>query len=262
MSDRLDRIVSAALRAGAAIMTIYDACIEAETKSDGSPVTQADRLAEAILLEALGADFPDIPVIAEEEAAAGRIPDVGERFFLVDPLDGTREFIGRNGEFTVNVGLIEAGAPRLGVICAPCLGRVFAADGASCWQGEVLDGAIVERRAMRVRAAPAEPVTVASRSHATPETARWLTRHAIRHVACRGSSLKFCLLAAGEADLYPRFGRTMEWDIAAGHAILQGAGGLVTTPEGEPLRYGKRDQHFANGDFIALGDPALLRLLR
>ena len=262
MSDRLDRIVSASLEAGAAAMAIYDAGITAETKSDGSPVTEADRQAEAILLKALTAGFPDIPVVAEEEAAAGRIPEIGERFFLVDPLDGTREFIGRNGEFTVNVGLVEAGLPRLGVIYAPCLGRIFAGDGDSCWQGEVEEGRITARRPMRVRPAPSEPVAVASRSHATPETAHWLERHAIRHIACRGSSLKFCLLASGEADLYPRFGRTMEWDTAAGQAILQCAGGLVVTPDGQPLRYGKRQNDFANGNFIALADPALLASLR
>ncbi|ALN71206.1 hypothetical protein M673_00685 [Aureimonas sp. AU20] len=265
MSERLDLIVSAALRAGAAIMAVYERGASVETKPDGSPVTEADRMAEAILLDALGRHFPDIPVVAEEEAAEGRVPAIGSRFFLVDPLDGTREFIGRNGEFTVNIGLVEDGTPTLGVIYAPCLGRVFAGEGESAWQGEVEEGEVVSRRAMSVRPAPHPPVAVASRSHCSTETTDWLDRHAICDVASRGSSLKFCLLASGEADLYPRFGRTMEWDTAAGQAILQSAGGRVITPDGLPLRYGKRgicrDTDFENGAFLAIGDPGLHRTL-
>lgn len=266
MSDRLDRLVSAALRAGSAISAIYERGARAETKRDGSPVTEADRTAETILLEALARDFPGIPTVAEEEVAAGRIPAVQDRFFLVDPLDGTREFLGRNGEFTVNIALIENGRPVLGVIHAPCLGRIFAGDEASAWQGRVEKGEIDACRAMRVRPAPAEPVALASRSHPSPDTAQWLERHAIRQVATCGSSLKFCLLAAGEADLYPRFGRTMEWDTAAGQAILEAAGGCVVTPDGKALRYGKRgataQADFENGAFLAFGDPALLNRLR
>ena len=265
MSDLLAPLVCAALRAGAAAAAIYERCVAPEWKADGSPVTEADRVAEAIILEALARDFPGVPVVAEEEAAAGRVPEIAERFFLVDPLDGTREFVGRNGEFTVNIALVEQGLPVCGVILAPCLHRIFAGDGASAWQGEVTaEGTVADRRPMRVRAAPPEPVAVASRSHPSPQTADWLARHAIRHIATRGSSLKFCLLAAGEADLYPRFGRTMEWDTAAGQAILESAGGRVVTPGGGPLRYGKRgasaETDFENGAFLAFGDPGLLPL--
>jgi 3'(2'), 5'-bisphosphate nucleotidase len=198
---------------------------------------------------ALRALAPDIPVVAEEAVAAGQVPVIGERFWLVDPLDGTKEFIGRNGEFTVNIALIEHGAPVLGVVGAPALGRVYA--------GAAGEGAWVEdaqgRRAIRCRPVPAEGLTVvASRSHGDAAALEaFLAGRRVASLATAGSSLKLCLLAAGEADLYPRLGRTMEWDIAAGHAVLAAAGGRVTTLQGEPLRYGKSG--FENPHFAAWG---------
>ncbi len=263
-SDLLAPLADAAIEAGAAILDIYHRGCAVERKGDGSPVTEADHAAEAIILRALGASFPGIPVVAEEECAAGRIPEVGARFFLVDPLDGTREFVGRNGEFTVNIALVEAGRATVGIVYAPCLGRLFAGSGETAWQGEVANGTVLRRDPIRVRPAPSEPVAVASRSHRTRETEAWLRRHAIRHVASRGSSLKFCLLAAGEADLYPRFGRTMEWDTAAGQAVLEAAGGQVVAPDGSPFGYGKAGPGglpFENGDFLAFGAPELARFV-
>ncbi|KQQ79039.1 3'(2'),5'-bisphosphate nucleotidase CysQ [Aureimonas sp. Leaf324] len=254
----LEPLCALALEAGACILRHYRPDVAVVTKGDGSPVTQADGEAEAIILEGLARLAPDIPVVAEEEAAAGRCPDASARFFLVDPLDGTREFITGNGEFTVNIALIESGVPVLGVVYAPALGRLFAGgpEGAWCRNGE--DG----RDPMRVRAAPGPLTVVGSRSHGSAETADFLERLPVAGFAACGSSLKFCMLAAGEADFYPRFGRTMEWDTAAGDAILRAAGGCVTTCDGQPLRYGKRQQahdaDFANPHFLAFGDPAIL----
>ncbi len=231
-------------------------------KGDGSPVTLADAEAEAIILAGLARIAPDIPVVAEEEAAAGRVPGACERFFLVDPLDGTREFITGNGEFTVNIALVEHGVPVMGVVFAPALGRLFAGCPAGAWSRDAGE----ERRAMRVRAMPPALTVVGSRSHGSPETDAFLRDLPVAGFAACGSSLKFCLLAAGEADFYPRFGRTMEWDTAAGDAILRAAGGLVTTCDGRPLAYGKREQagdaDFANPHFLAFGDPALAKVVR
>jgi 3'(2'), 5'-bisphosphate nucleotidase len=192
---------------------------------------------------------PDIPVISEEQAAAGLAPPAGERFWLVDPLDGTREFIQRNGEFTINIALIEAGAPTLGVVLAPALGRLFA--------GAVGHGARTHdasgERSITCRNAPAEGVTVvASRSHGDADALEiFLAEHKVAAQTSAGSSLKFCLVAAGEADLYPRLGRTMEWDTAAGHAVLAAAGGRVMTLDGMDLRYGKPG--LDNPHFVARG---------
>ncbi len=258
----VDPLADLAVAAGAAILRHYRPDVAVTRKGDGSPVTQADCDAEAVILDGLKRLAPGIPVVAEEEAAAGRVPEACARFFLVDPLDGTREFITGNGEFTVNIALIEDGVPVLGLVYAPALRRLFAGSTAGAWAAQG-DGA---RAAMRVRLAPAALTVVGSRSHGSPETDRFLDGLPIAGFAPCGSSLKFCLLAAGEADLYPRFGRTMEWDTAAGDAILRAAGGRVTTCDGEPLRYGKRDQahdaDFANPHFLAFGDPALARLAR
>jgi 3'(2'), 5'-bisphosphate nucleotidase len=247
--DLLEQLLPVVRRAGAMIMDIYRTDFEVRGKEDASPVTEADERAEALILPALATLTPEIPVIAEEAVAAGRIPVIGERFWLVDPLDGTREFISRNGEFTVNIGLIEHGEPVLGVVFAPALDRLFAgAVGAAAFSEE--NGS---RRAISVREPPAEGLTVvASRSHGDPAALESFLQG--RHVAQlrnAGSSLKICLVAAGEADVYPRLGRTMEWDIAAGHAVLAAAGGRMTRVDGEPLTYGK--QAFANPHFVAWG---------
>lgn len=254
MLDRpalLDRLLPVARDAGELIMTIYRSDFSVRGKADQSPVTEADERAEALILPALAALLPGTPIIAEEAVAAGKVPSVGERFWLVDPLDGTKEFISRNGEFTVNIALIENGRPTLGVVLAPALDRLFA--------GAVGHGAFIEdangRRPIAVRAAPEAGLTVvASRSHGDAAALdAFLAGRQVAELRGAGSSLKICLIAAGEADLYPRLGRTMEWDIAAGHAVLAAAGGQLTRIDGTPLRYGKPD--FANPHFVAAGTP-------
>lgn len=248
-SALLDQVIAAARAAGETILEIYATDFSIRGKADASPVTEADEKAEALILAALARIAPDIPVISEEAAAAGSIPDVGNRFWLVDPLDGTKEFIGRNGEFTVNIALIENRQPVLGVVLAPALNRLFAG-------GRDL-GAFVEdaggRRAIRARATPDAGLTVvASRSHGDAEALdAFLTGRKVASLTNAGSSLKLCLIAAGEADLYPRLGRTMEWDIAAGHAVLAAAGGRVTTLDGADLQYGK--EGLDNPHFVASG---------
>ncbi len=251
--ELLDAVAQITRDAGRVILDVYATDFAVRGKDDASPVTEADERAERLILPALAALTPGVPIVAEEEVAAGRVPQVGERFWLVDPLDGTKEFISRNGEFTVNIALIEHGAPVLGVVFAPALGargRLFA--------GAVGHGAWVEddagRRAIRCRAVPPEGLTVvASRSHGDAAALdAFLAGRKVASLANAGSSLKLCLVAAGEADLYPRLGRTMEWDIAAGHAVLRAAGGEVTRlDDGTPLRYGKAG--FENPHFVAGG---------
>jgi 3'(2'),5'-bisphosphate nucleotidase len=249
-------LIEAALSAGAEIERIYGEGCATEEKQDGSPVTIADRHAEAIILERLGTAFPEIPVLAEEEAAAGRIPDLGTRFFCVDPLDGTRGFIQRNGEFTVNIGLIEDGAPVAGVIYAP--------DSKLLYYGARGEGAFRARdgggaEPIRPRPRPASGLTaVGSRSHASHGTTEKGAHLGIADFVPSSSSLKFCLVAEGTADLYPRHGTTAEWDTAAGQAILEAAGGRVMALDEEgretgPLRYGKIAGRFLNPPFIAWG---------
>ncbi len=258
MSDRvlLDALIVAALEAGRAANRIYHGDFEVQAKADDSPVTSADHLAEEIILRHLAREAPDLAVIAEEQVAAGRVPAVGTEFFLVDPLDGTKEFIHRRGEFTVNIALIRAGRPALGVVYAPATGALYAADVAAARAlHATLDPANpvpAPLQPIHVRAVPAAGVTaVASRSHRTPETDAYLARYTIADLVAVGSSLKFCLVAAGKADLYPRLGPTMEWDTAAGHAVLSAAGGQVAGPDGQPLRYGK--PQFRNPWFVASG---------
>lgn len=245
----LDQVVAVVREAGRLIMDVYARDFSVEGKADGSPVTEADRRAEELIALRLNALLPGVPVVAEEAVSRGEMPAVGERFWLVDPLDGTKEFIGRNGEFTVNVALIEAGRPVLGVVLAPALGRLFA--GASDCGAYVDDG--TRRTAITVRVPPEEGLTVVgSRSHGAGEALeRFLVGRKVAALNSAGSSLKLCLVAAGEADLYPRLGRTMEWDIAAGHAVLVAAGGSVETLDGSPLRYGKAG--FENPHFVAAG---------
>jgi 3'(2'), 5'-bisphosphate nucleotidase len=247
-------MVTAAIDAGRAIIEIYSRGFEVQRKEDASPVTEADHAAEAIILERLARIAPGVPVVAEEEVSAGRIPAVGNRFFLVDPLDGTREFVARRGDFTVNIALVENGEPVLGVVYAPANSKLFAGDvanGIAFRSAQRTDSAdLAPREPIRVRPIPAQGVTaVASRSHRTPETDAFLLRAKVKDLVSIGSSLKFGLVAAGEADLYPRLGTTMEWDTAAGHAVLAAAGGKVTTLDGTPLHYGKPD--FRNPSFVA-----------
>lgn len=249
-------MVNAAREAGQAANRIYHGSFTVHTKSDDSPVTAADHVAEEIILNALRRHAPGIAVVAEEQAAAGHIPVIAQEFFLVDPLDGTKEFIEKRGDFTVNIALIRHTAPALGVVYAPATGQLFAADVATGdAQRAWLDpetAAPADFTAMRVREIPAAGITaVASRSHRTPQTDAYLARYTVAELVAVGSSLKFCLVAAGEADLYPRLGPTMEWDTAAGHAVLLAAGGHVLGPDGEPLGYGK--PQFRNPWFVASG---------
>lgn len=246
----LEAVATLARRAGEVIMALYardhGANLAVRNKHDTSPVTIADEQAEALILAGLAQLTPDLPVISEEAAAAGHIPPVEgrQRFWLVDPLDGTKEFLQRNGEFTVNIALIENAQPVLGVVLAPALGktgRLFS--GARGLGAQVEDDAGC--RAIHCRATPSHTfgmTVVASRSHGDAAALdAFLAERRIKvdALVAAGSSLKLCLVAAGEADLYPRLGRTMEWDIAAGHAILAAAGGQVLTLSGAPLMYGK-----------------------
>lgn len=248
-NDLLLPVRDLTIAAGAEIMKIYAEDFAVETKADASPVTEADQRAEAVILAGLAKIAPDIPAVAEEEVAAGRIPDIaGGTFWLIDPLDGTREFISRNGEFTVNIALIRDGNPIMGCVHLPALNETYWGDtsGAMRQRG---DGAA---EAVHVRAAPAEGLTVmVSRSHLSPETADYLEQFTIAEQRDAGSSLKLCRVAEGAADLYPRLGRTMEWDIAAGHAVLAAAGGRVDVLDDGPLTYGKPG--FENPHFVARG---------
>jgi 3'(2'), 5'-bisphosphate nucleotidase len=248
----LANLVVIAREAGALIMRHYAGDVERRQKADKSPVTAADEEAEALIIRRLSEVAPAIPVIAEESVAAGRVPDVsGGVLFLVDPLDGTKEFLNRNGEFTVNIALVEHGRPTAGVVFAPAVDRMFWGGDAQAFEEK--SGAVPRRIA--TRATPADGmVAIASRSHRDRLTEEYLAHYPIREIVAAGSSLKFCVLAAGEADIYPRHGRTMEWDTAAGHAVLAAAGGRVTQLDGKtPLVYGKPEEKFANPSFVAWG---------
>jgi 3'(2'), 5'-bisphosphate nucleotidase len=242
----LDAIIPACWEAGAAIREIRRRGFDHRLKSDSSPVTEADHAAEAILLRALAMAAPGVPVVAEEEVAAGRVPELGDLFFLVDPLDGTKEFVRGGDDYTVNVGLVSRAGPILGAVLAPEQERLFA--------GIVGEGAYVEqagrRTPIKVRV-PGNPLrVVASKSHLNAATEAYLT--AASPGADRvsvGSSLKFCIVAEGDADFYPRLSPTSEWDTAAGHAVLIAAGGRVDGPDGNPLAYGK--DRFLNRGFTA-----------
>lgn len=242
-------VVNVARQAGAVIMEIYATDFSARNKDDASPVTEADERAEQMIVAALQNLTPGVVIVAEEAVAGGQQVSAAERFWLVDPLDGTKEFINRNGEFTVNIALIEQGVPTLGVVFAPALGRLFA--------GCIDAGAFVEEagahRPIQARTVPAAGLTVvASRSHGDADAlSAFLGDRKVADLRNAGSSLKICLVAAGEADLYPRLGRTMEWDIAAGHAVVLAAGGHLNTLDGQEMRYGKPG--FENPHFFVQG---------
>ena len=252
LSEHLQTLIPVIREAGRIVMSIYDTDFAVSGKADDSPVTEADRQAEACILAALAEHTPDLPVVAEESVAAGRIPAVAESFWLVDPLDGTKEFIRRNGEFTVNIALVVRGAPVLGLVLAPALGThgtlYCGARGSGAWR-DTGNGP----EPISCRQVPLEGLTVvASRSHGDAAALdAFLAGRKVAATRSAGSSLKLCLIAAGEADLYPRLGRTMEWDIAAGHAVLSAAGGHVTTLDGTALGYGKPG--FDNPHFCARG---------
>lgn len=248
-----------ALSAGRVVMDVFHSNMTVDRKADLSPVTEADRAAERIILAGLRDEYPEIPCIAEEETAEGIAPaDPGETFFLIDPLDGTREFVDRCADFTVNIALIRNGVPVTGVVFAPMSRKLYSGRRGFAETVEVSeDFAVASRHRIAVRTGY-EPLTiVASRSHRTPETDAYILKFRTAEIVSVGSSLKFCMIAGGEADLYPRFGRTMEWDTAAGDAVLRAAGGMTETVDGAPLVYGKRgragEPNFVNPSFVARG---------
>lgn len=259
MTGLCDGMVGAALSAAEIILDIYEGEFDVEIKGDESPVTKADQAAEKVILEHLARIAPAIPVVAEESVAAGHVPTIDGEFFLVDPLDGTKEFIKKNGEFTVNIALVRDNMPMAGVIFTPAKGWLFAGEvGNGAWRADVSDPRqshiLHNRKEITVRQAGDILDVVGSRSHHADGAVEFLKTCKVGKQKAIGSSLKFCLLAAGEADLYPRFGRTMEWDTAAGDAILTAAGGAVRTLDGARLQYGKtiqEDVPFANPFFIA-----------
>ncbi|KNG93342.1 3'-5'-bisphosphate nucleotidase [Pseudaestuariivita atlantica] len=249
----VDTMRRLALEAGDVIMEIYNSDdFDVKVKSDESPVTAADEAADALISAGLRAAFPDVMLVTEEQAASHT--QSGDTFLIVDPLDGTKEFIHRRGDFTVNIALVENGVPTRGVVYAPARNRLFYT---------TADGQSVEETGPFDKAAPgatspisvadsdnAALMVVASKSHRDQATDDYINKYAVKDMKSAGSSLKFCLVATGEADIYPRLGRTMEWDTAAGHAVLAGAGGeVVRFDDLTPLRYGK--DTYANPFFIA-----------
>jgi len=244
-------LVELALNAADEIMAIYANEFDVKMKADASPVTLADKRAETVILDGLRQLEPDIDVIAEEAYAAGESGEIGDVFFLVDPLDGTREFIKRNDEFTVNIALIVGNSPQIGVVVAPALSQTYYAFA----PGEAFVATKTgPDKPIRVRPSnPNHVVAIASRSHSDEQTKSYLSELGVGETISAGSSLKFCLLAAGKADIYPRFGPTCEWDIAAGHAILRAAGGNLCTIDGSEFCYGKQRDKFLNPGFIAWG---------
>lgn len=256
-------LAAIAIKAARAILAIEQNMPIHSIKTDGSPVTVADQAAEDIILGELAQEVPWLSVIAEEQAAAGVNVSADRIFALVDPLDGTKEFLSRNGEYSVNIALIRDGKPVAGVIVAPALGKIWLG-GQNAFAADLVTsgGAISELdpdqlRPIHCRNAPEAITVVSSRSHPSEETERFLDAYRIGEQSVAGSSLKFCAIAEGRADLYPRFGPTMEWDTAAGHAILVAAGGNLCQPSGADFLYGKKGSSWRNGHFIAYGDPRL-----
>ena len=249
-----------AVKAGLAVMEVYGQPGTHRTKADSSPVCDADERAEVIILAGLAQSLPHVPVVAEEAVSRGEIPVCGHALILVDPLDGTREFLGRNGEFTVNIALIIDGVPQAGAVYAPALKKLWFA-GEHAFVCDVEPGAALppstQWRPLHARIAPVGAlVALASRSHCDAETEAYLARLPVSERRSAGSSLKFCAIAEGGADVYPRFGPTMEWDTAAGDAVLRAAGGAVLASDGALMRYGKAASNYRNSAFIAWGDAS------
>jgi 3'(2'), 5'-bisphosphate nucleotidase len=238
--------------AAAVILPLWRGVFASETKSDDSPVTEADHRAEAVILARLKAAFPDIPIIAEEDAAKYGTPSqIGLRFFLVDPLDGTKAFVRGDEHFTVNIGLVEDGVPVVGAVAAPVQGRTWFTDGTGARRRPFGDGA---GEAVHVRPWKADAaVSLISHTMRAEEAEALKRQYGFAHTLAMDSSIKLCIIAEGSADIYPRHGPTMEWDIAAGHAVLAAAGGTLVQPDGAPFLYGKADQGFRNGWFVARG---------
>jgi 3'(2'), 5'-bisphosphate nucleotidase len=247
--DDLQTLCAIAEAAGHEIMEVYASDFASWTKPDASPLTEADLRADAVIRKGLEQAFPGVFILSEESSSAGTPSDT---FFLVDPLDGTKEFLKRNDEFTVNIALVHESRPVAGVVLAPALGELyFAAQGVGAWK-RALQGPVP------LQVAPAEPGrplrVIGSRTHGGEALAEWLGRLDCEHgFVAAGSSLKFCRIAEGQADVYPRHGPTSQWDTAAGQAVLETAGGAVLDPQGQPLRYGV-ERPVLNPNFIAIGD--------
>jgi len=261
LPHQAEQAVAIAEAAGRVILEIYAHGFDVQAKADDSPLTTADNAAHALIAERLQALTPDIPVVSEE----GGLPDYAERrgwptYWLVDPLDGTREFVKRNGEFTVNIALIEHGRPVIGVVHAPVLECTWEAVHRPARDGETALGWARRRdadgqRAIQTRHAPDTDLTlVVSRSHRHPQVEALLERLPSYQTRSMGSSIKFCLVAEGEADCYPRFGPTSEWDSAAAQCVVEAAGGAVIRPDGTPLRYNTKAS-VLNPNFVVIGDP-------
>jgi 3'(2'), 5'-bisphosphate nucleotidase len=250
----VDSLRAIAARAGEAIMQVYRGTFDVEHKSDNSPLTQADRDAHAVIADGLAELDPDVPLLSEESptaAVAGR--RAWTHYWLVDPLDGTKEFIKRNGEFTVNIALIADGRPLLGVVTAPALGISYAGAAAlGAWRYDAEGGA---RRIETSRNGDGPARVLGSRSHPSPALAAFLERVGPHEIIPMGSSLKICLVAEGSADVYPRFGPTSEWDTAAAQAVLECAGGCMIDLKGRKLRYNTKDS-LLNPHFLAVGDDS------
>ena len=241
----INKIVELARQAGKTILEFYDTDYEVETKDDDSPVTQADIAADELICAGLAKIAPEIPIISEEGNKI--LPEGAQRFWLVDPLDGTKGFISKTGQFTVNIGLIENGKPVLGVIYVPTQDKMYYGI-----IDESGNRAFADEKPISCRKVPPEGmVVVASKSHRCEQTDEFIAKLKVQKFAPAASSLKFCLLAEGAADSYPRFSPTMEWDTAAGHAILLAAGGSMKNPDGTEFQYAK--PKFLNGGFVAGG---------
>jgi len=250
-------ILDTMLKAGSVVMDVYRSDFEVYGKADQSPVTEADRQGEDIITADLLALAPSIPVVGEEAKSEGKCPDIsGGTFWLVDPLDGTKEFVKKGNDFTVNIGLIQNGVPVMGFVLAPALNTMYwGIKGTGAWMADVKDGTLTNMREIKCRTADADNlVIVASKSHRSPELEAYLEYFPGAKNVSIGSSLKLCLLATGEADLYPRLGPTCEWDTAAAHAVLLAAGGFVEVAGGEALGYAKNLKTFLNPWFLCRAD--------
>lgn len=258
LSDLIDTLERAAIAAGKEILRARADGARVSLKSDSTPVTQADRAAEAVILARLTEQFPHVPVVAEEMAEDGKCPSSTQAsYFLVDALDGTGDFIAGRDEFTVNIALIRDLKPVAGVVYAPALGRIWTGAGSKAITADVTaEGEIGARREIHTRSLPKTPVALVSLSHREPETQAWLETMQTHETTHIGSSLKFCLVAEGKADVYPRLVSLKQWDIAAGDAVLRAAGGVTLGLDGEPLKYGVDNSDFRCGRFICWGqDP-------
>ena len=259
----VELFVETAINAGNLILSHYGSEIEVSTKADGSPVSRVDKLAEELVLSSLDQFSTKLPIVAEESVAKSGIPTVGANYILVDPIDGTREYIAGSGEFTVNLALIENGVPVCGVVHLPTFKELYWCDGTNSFKGTVKDNVLVGKAQISVRMAPKNGIlAMISRSHSKVETGKFLEQLAVDRIERAGSSLKFCRLAAGRADLYPRFSNTMFWDVAAGDAILRGAGGKVISTAGKELTYhlpsSPKLGNLTNSCFLAVGDQEIL----